>query len=135
MATTKVTLSGPLFDGTARQAAAEFTASLVKEVAEIGRDWIRLDTDRMTKSGSDTGAAAAGVELAGSGMQWVISGGVREGRYSWPWLEGTSRRNASTGFAGYGTFRRTRLRMRTQVTPFAQQKLNEYLPRMGGEAV
>ena len=135
MATTKIVLSGPLFDGSAQQAAAEFTASLVKEVAEIGRDWIRLDTERMTKSGSDTGAAAEGVELAGSGMQWVISGGVREGRYSWPWLEGTSRRNASTGFAGYGTFRRTRLRMRTQVTPFAQQKLNEYLPRMGGEAV
>ena len=135
MATTKIVLSGPLFDGSAQQAAAEFTASLVKEVAEIGRDWIRLDTERMTKSGSDTGAAAEGVELAGSGMQWVISGGIREGRYAWPWLEGTSRRNASTGFAGYGTFRRTRLRMRTQVTPFAQQKLNEYLPRMGGEAV
>ena len=132
MATTKVTLTGPLFSGEAQQAAAEFTASLVKEVAEIGRDWIRLDTERMTKSGSDTGAAAEGVELAGSGMQWVISGGVREGRYSWPWLEGTSRRNASTGFAGYGTFRRTRLRMRTQVTPFAQVRLEEYLALMGG---
>lgn len=132
MATTRVVLSGPLFDGQAAAAARDFADSLAAEVAEIGRDWIRLDTGRMTKSGSDTGAAAGGVELSGGSGTYVIKGGIRKGQYAWPWLEGTSRRNQSTGFKGYGTFKRTRLRMRKQVTPFAQARLEEYLIRMGG---
>ncbi len=132
MATTRVILSGPLFDGQAAAAAHDFADSVAGEVAQIARDWIRLDTGRMTKSGSDTGAAAAGVELSGGGGTYVIKGGVRVRQYAWPWLEGTSRRNASTGFRGYRTFRRTRTRMRKQVTPFAQARLEEYLIRMGG---
>lgn len=132
MATTKVVLSGPLFGGQAAAAAADFTDSLAHEIAEIGRDWIKLDTARMTKSGSDTGAAAEGVELAGGNGAYVIKGGIREGRYAWPWLEGTSKRNQGNSFKGYHTFRRTRLRMRKQVTPFAQQRIEEYLARMGG---
>lgn len=136
MATTKVTLTGPLFSGEAAQAAAEFTASLAKDIASIGQTWIKLDTERMDKSGrGGTGAASGGVELAGAGARWTISGGIRQGKYDWPWLEGVSRRNASTGFKGYGSFRRTRLRMRTQVKEYAQAKLDEYLARMGGEAV
>jgi hypothetical protein len=132
MPTTKVILSGPLFDGEAAAAAAEFTDSLAGEVAAIGRDWIKLDTQRMTKTGSDTGAAAGGVELSGGSGSYIISGGIREGEYAWPWLEGTSKRNESTGFKGYGSFRRTRLRMRKQVRPFAQEQLEKYLARMGG---
>lgn len=132
MATTRIVLTGPLFDGQADAAARDFVNSLAAEVAEIGRDWIKLDTGRMTKSGSNTGAAAGGVELAGGNGAYVIRGGIRVREYDWPWLEGTSRRNQSTGFKGYGTFRRTRLRMRRQVTPFAQLRLEEYLARMGG---
>jgi hypothetical protein len=133
MATTKVVLSGPIFDGQAAAAAKDFADSLSHEVAQIGRDWIRLDTVRMNKSGrGDTGRAAGGVMLGGGNGQWVISGGIHQGQFAWPWLEGTSKRNQSTGFKGYHTFRRTRLRMRKQVTPFAQQRLEEYLLRMGG---
>ena len=135
MANVKIVLKGPLFDGQASAAAKDFTDSLAHEVAEIGRDWIKLDTQRMTKSGSDTGAAAEGVEMAGGNGQWVIKGGIREGRYAWPWLEGTSKRNQSTGFRGYKSFSRTTLRMRKQVTPFAQARLEEYLARMGGGEV
>lgn len=133
MPTTKVILSGPLFDGSAARAAADFTDSIANEIAQVGRDWIRLDTQRMVKSGSDTGAAAEGVKLSGGNGAYVISGGIRKGKYAWPWLEGTSRRNQSTGFGGYHSFRRTRLRMRKQVTPFAQQRLEQYLAAMGGD--
>jgi hypothetical protein len=135
MATTRIKLSGPLFDGSAEEAAKDFTDSLAFEIAEIGRDWIKLDTQRMTKSGSDTGAAAAGVELSGGNGQYIIRGGIRKGEYAWPWLEGTSRRNQSTGFKGYHSFRRTRARMRRQVTPWAQVELEKYLARMGGGEV
>ena len=132
MAKVKIVLKGPLFDGGASSAAKDFTDSLAHEVAEIGRDWIKLDTQRMTKSGSDTGQAEAGVEMSGGNGAYTILGGIREGKYAWPWLEGTSKRNASTGFKGYKSFSRTTLRMRKQVTPFAQARLEEYLARMGG---
>ncbi len=133
MSTVKIKLSGPLFDGQAEDAAKDFTDSLAGEIAAIGRDWIKLDTDRMDKSGrGGSGAAAAGVEMSGGNGRYVISGGIRKGEYAWPWLEGTSKRNASTGFKGYHSFRRTTLRMRKSVTPFAQKRLEEYLARMGG---
>jgi hypothetical protein len=133
MPTTKVTIKGPLFDGTASAAAADFTRVLAAELAEVAQTWVKLDTERMTKSGSDTGAAAAGVKVAGSGANWVVSGGISKGVYAWPWLEGTSRRNRSTQFRGYHSFRRTRLRLRRQTSALAELRMQPYLQRMGGE--
>lgn len=136
MATTRVKLSGPLFSGEADAAARDFIHSLTREIAEIGQTWIKLDTDRMNKSGrGGTGRAAEGVQLTGAGTSYRIYGGIREGEYSWPWLEGDSKRNQGNKFKGYHSFRRTRLRMRKQVTPYAQKLLDEYLGRMGGAEV
>lgn len=133
MATTKVTMTGPIFDGQAAAAARDFTRALAAEIGAIGRDWIKLDTQRMDKSGrGGTGAAAGGVKLDGSGENWVISGGISKGNYAWPWLEGTSKRNKSTDFRGYHSFRRTRTRMRRQVRPYAQEELAAFIGRMGG---
>jgi hypothetical protein len=133
MATTKVTLTGPIFTGEAAAAARDFTRALAAEIAGIGRDWIKLDTDRMDRSGrGGTGAAASGVKLDGSGENWVVSGGISKGNYAWPWLEGVSKRNQSTDFRGYHAFRRTRARMRTQVRPYAQAELAHFIERMGG---
>ena len=132
MATTKIRLEGPLFTGEAEKAAAEFSRDLTREIAEIGRDWIKIEAHGFSKSGRNTGAAAEGVMLTGAGTSYTISGGIRQGEYSWPWLEGESKRNVSTGFKGYKTFRRTRLRMRKQVTPYAQLLLHRYLARMNG---
>lgn len=133
MATTKVVLEGPLFDGQADEAAAKFCGDLTKQIGLIGQTFIKLDTERMDKSGrGGTGRAADGVKLTGAGTSYVISGGIREGEYAWPWLEGTSKRNSSAGFKGYKSFRRTRLRMRKQVTPYAQAMLERYLSEMGG---
>jgi hypothetical protein len=133
MPTTKVTLTGPLFDGQAAVAARDYTRALSAEIAEIAQTWIKLDTARMDRSGrGGTGAAAGGVKISGEGANWVVSGGIREGEYAWPWLEGTSKRNQSTDFKGYHTFRRTRARMRKQVTPYAQKELALFIERMGG---
>ena len=135
MARTRVVLSGPLFDGEATAAADEFTAALAREIAEIGQTWIQVEAHGYDKSGrGGTGAAAEGVELIGRGRDWVISGGIRAGVYSWPWLEGTSPRNKTTGFKGYHPFRRTRLRLRRQASEYAQELLREFITRMGGSA-
>lgn len=137
MATTKVILSGPLFDGAASAAARDFTDSLSHEIAEVAKTWIQIEAMGMDRSGrGGTGAAAAGVEgPAGGNGAYRVWGGIREGKYAWPWLEGESVRNQSTGFKGYHTFRRTRLRLRKQVAPLAELRLEEYLLRMGGGEV
>jgi len=136
MATTRVSISGPLFTGEAEQAAEEFTAGLAAQIAAIGATWIKIEAHGFDKSGrGGTGAAAEGVELISQGRDWVIRGGVREGSYSWPWLEGDSPRNNTTEFKGYHTFRRTRLRMRRQVTPWAQQEIDDFIVRMGGSVL
>jgi|GEM_PF-1411273 len=136
MATTKVKISGPLFDGEAAQAADEFTAALAREIAEIGKTWIQIEAHGMDKSGrGGTGQAAEGVELVGQGRDWVIRGGIRAGKYSWPWLEGTSKRNQGNKFKGYKTFSRTRARMRKQVTPWAQEELDKFIVQMGGSVL
>ena len=135
MTTTKVKLEGPLFTGEAAKAAVDFTAGLSREIALIGQNWIKVEAHGFDKSGRNTGAAADGVELVGQGANWVIRGGIRAGEYSWPWLEGTTKRNQSTQFRGYKTFSRTRARMRRQVTPFAQAELEKFIAAMGGEAL
>ena len=132
MARVKIILTGPLFDGQAAGAAKDFTDSIANEIAQIGRDWIRLDTQRMTKSGSDTGQAAEGVKMSGGNGAYVISGGIHEEQVrTWPWLEGTSKRNQSARAStrAISSFSRTTLRMRKQVTPFAQARLEQYLTR------
>ena len=65
MATTKITITGPVFDGTASQACAELTDTLASEIAVVGVTWIKLDTQRMVKSGRETGAAADGRAAGG----------------------------------------------------------------------
>lgn len=132
MATTRLKLEGPLFDGEAAKAADEFTTALAKQIAYSGQLMIQIEAHGFDKSGRNTGAAADGVELVGQGQNWVIRGGIRAGQYSWPWLEGTSQRNTTTQFKGYKTFSRTRARMRKQVTPWAQAELEKFIAAMGG---
>jgi hypothetical protein len=133
MMATRIKIEGPLFTGEAEKAASDLTALLAREIALVGQNWIQTEAHGFDKSGRNTGAAADGVELVGQGRDWIIRGGIRAGQYSWPWLEGTSQRNATTQFRGYKTFRRTRMRLRKQATDHAQGLLNEYVERMGGE--
>jgi hypothetical protein len=133
MAKTKVVITGPMFDGQAEAAARAYAVSLPRELALIAQTWIKTEASTFDKSGrGGTGEAAEGVMLTGAGTTYTVSGGIRAGRYAWPWLEGISKRNQSTGFKGYKTFSRTRGRMKKQATPYAQQLLSRYLEQMGG---
>jgi hypothetical protein len=134
MPTTRIKISGPVFDGTAVQAVSAFTDTLAAEVAAVGVTMIKVEASSFDKSGrGGTGEAAGGVELGGSNSRYTISGGIREGRYAWPWLEGTSQRNQGNKFKGYKTFRRTRGRLKKAGTIYAQQLLDDLLAELGGE--
>jgi len=133
---TSVERYGPVFDGRAEIAVLEFERAVTREAAEIGRDWIRIAAMGMDKSGrGGTGAAAAGVLLNPIPGGWRIFGAMVKGTVWWPWLEGTSKRNASTGFKGYDAFRATKFKLQRSIPAIAEMKLAEYLPQMGGEAL
>jgi hypothetical protein len=126
---------GPLFDGRASEAVKQWLDDTKQEVADIGADWIRLAALGMDKSGrGGTGRAAAAVEVSkyGTFNDVRVFGGMVTGQVWWPWLEGDSQRNVGSKFKGYHVFRLTRLRLRRIVTPLAQQRLEEFIGRMGG---
>ena len=127
--------SGPLFDGAAERAVYEWLDEVKLEVGHIGADWIKIEALAFDKSGrGGTGRAAEAVTVTpfGAFNDVRIFGGMIAGEVWWPWLEGISRRNASTKFPGYHTFRRTRLRLRRYAPELAQKRLEEYITRMGG---
>jgi hypothetical protein len=127
-------VSGPLFDGHADEIIRRAEDEAAKELAETGRDWVKLAAEAMDRSGrGGSGAASAGVSLEGSGGSYRVYGGIREGEYSWPWLEGTSERNRTTKFRGYHTFRKTRTRMDTVAADVLERHIAAVMPEIGGE--
>lgn len=140
MATSRIVVhaEGPLFDGEAQAAVTEWLDSAKQEIADIGATWIKIEAHGFNRSGrGGTGQAAQAVTVSRYGPlnDVRIRGGMAAGQVWWPWLEGISPRNASTGFKGYKTFRKTRLRLRRIATPFAQQRLEEFIARLGGGAL
>jgi hypothetical protein len=49
-----------------------------------------------------------------------------------PWLEGTSSRNSSTSFKGYGLFKKTRADLQKRAPVVGQEELDKIMPRLGG---
>lgn len=129
----KVTMTGPLWDGQAQAAAREWGQATVLEVGAQGTAIIKSKAARMNKSGRGTTGAAAGhvtMDPAGNGV--LIQGRSEAGVTWWPWLEGTSKRNQSTSFGGYHTFRRTRLILAKRWRRIAQERLAQFIGQMGG---
>lgn len=130
-----VTLSGPLPEGTMPALIHEALAKSVQKLVEMGEQ--RLDKMASPRpQGVFLSAAEAGKRVStGRFRQGIHSvhvgpleamigdGGIIYG----PWLEGTSPRNQSTRFKGYGMFRRTAQRLNEK----AEGVLAEELRRVG----
>jgi hypothetical protein len=130
----KVTISGPLFDGRAAEAVDEWLTKTKAELGEQAYAIVRSKADRMNRSGrGGTGQAAGGVRIAYADAV-VVSGGIHEGEFSWPWLEGTSKRNQSTPFRGYHAFRLASRIVAKRARKTAQANLEDFIGQMGGEA-
>jgi hypothetical protein len=126
-----VKVSGPLFDGAAENAAGDLTAAATKAIAGEGVD--RLRRFPMNKSGRSTGAFAAHVRAEPYGTGQVIRAPMVKGVTWGPWLQGGTKRNASTGFRGYRLFSKTAASLDLDATSIAERVLQEYLPKMGGQ--
>lgn len=121
-----------MFDGRAEKDVDDYRANLAKHLAEIGQNWIQTIAQDMDKSGrGGTGRAAEGVQLRTSNLDtYYIWGEMTQGEVWWPWLEGVSKRNMSTRYKGYRTFRRTRGRLNKYALPYAQEQLAKYIEEM-----
>lgn len=131
MATTKVTfkvsVSGPLADGTAHDAVREWIDASKKDIGDFAVR--QLKAVKMDKTGRGTGHYLESIQnTVLSYNDLLIHTPVIYG----PWLEGTSKRNESTRFKGYRLWRQARQKTKAEAPKIAQAKLPEYLPRIGG---
>lgn len=123
----QVTRRGPLFDGRARVAVAAFRDDSERKVAEAGAAEVRGRLGQVLQNETGYYRSHVVTELARDDVlvtdQDVIYGG---------WLEGTSSRNQTTRFKGYGTFRKVRQWLEGRAGPIAETSLRRYIGRMGG---
>src|SRR5262252_8494608 len=115
--TVTIRAKGPLFDGLAEEAIDRWARATEEELASQGQAEIVRRTRLMRRTNSTarkirvrgyrphTGAAERAVRISETTGAWKITGESHEGRVWWPWLEGTSKRNLSSRFKGYHTFR------------------------------
>lgn len=131
MGTLKVTIgvsvSGPLADGTARDAVLEWIDEAKKETADYAVR--QLQAVGMDKTGRATGHYQADIRTTVlTYNDLLISDPVVYG----PWLEGTSKRNDSTRFKGYRLWRQAKQATQQAAPGIAEQLLPKYIDRIGG---
>lgn len=90
----------------------------VQEAAEIGADWVDEQLNKVLRK--QTPYYRLQVNAQPDGPNWKITdGGVVYG----PWLEGVGRRNQTTRFKGYRTFRIIRQRLADKAYVFVERNI------------
>lgn len=122
------TATGPVFDGRAARAGADFAEEAGREIAQAAVNEVQNRLGQVLKN--PTGAYQASIVTDQASSDNVVTdGGVIYG----PWLEGVSSRNTKSRFKGYATFRKTAQWLQGRATGIAEDKIRPYLSRMGGE--
>lgn len=120
----KVKATGPLFDGTADKAMADFADEIELELAQYTANEVQAEVKRVTQH--DTGYYARNIVTERQQDDLAVTdSGVVYG----PWLEGVASRNKRSRFKGYSIWRRTIQRMQDEAVPFAEKRLPKYLGR------
>lgn len=129
--TARVDVSGPLLTGQAGHALADATDAIAQAVADEAVRELRAFP--MDKTGRATGAFQRELHpVRKDPGTYSVMGPMIRGVVWSPWLEGSSKRNESTGFRGYRLFAKTRLDLDRRVRQIAEDKLQEYIGQMGG---
>jgi hypothetical protein len=131
--TLDISESGPLLEGKGPEVIRAFLDETKLDVAQRGHDMLQQAMPATFKHSTGAYAKRVIVERAQKYNDQVITDQGWAGTgVPGPWLEGTSERNKTTRFKGYRLFRKTRLKLRKEVTPIAQANLDRYLSRLGG---
>ncbi|GIH23005.1 hypothetical protein Aph01nite_13150 [Acrocarpospora phusangensis] len=122
----KVSISGPLFDGRAVRAVADYIDAAKKDVGQQGLANVHLLLDRSLRN--PTGRYESAITVQAMGGDVVVHD--RQVIYGW-WLEGIGSRNyPKTRFRGYHSFERATGMLQHQARPLAERILPRYLERM-----
>lgn len=125
-------VEGPIGDGRAGEASAEWARSTTQALADKGVEI--LGAWPMDKSGRSRGNFRSELHERRKSDTLVSVPGMRVPGVTWgPWLEGTSERNRSTKFKGYHLFEETAKQLDELAPSVAQEQLDKVLPQMGGE--
>jgi hypothetical protein len=127
MLTVEFNLSGPLFDGRADKALEDYTDAVERYVADRGEALTVRHVEVLARRKSGYYESHIRNRAVSDGYLITDSRVV----YG-PWLEGTSRRNESTRFKGYATFRLTTGQLNRSAVYLAESIIDPYLDRMGG---
>ena len=132
--TLKVTVdaqvTGPLANGEAERAVQDWAHNVAQRLGDEGVT--ALQAFPMDKTGRAHGGFQENLHNVTAGPQAVIKGPMITGVTWAPWLEGTSKRNSSTSFKGYGLFRKTRTDLQKRAPQVGQEELDKIMPRLGG---
>jgi hypothetical protein len=129
----EITISGPLFDGTAADMLAELVQDALWSVGMAAESlWLEnLDTNLVTQTPYYiTQITIERLEGAGPIPDVVVHDrGVIYG----PWLEGVSSRNDTTRFKGYASLRAAAQAIEDQVDDLVADAVERGVARMNGE--
>lgn len=98
---TTVTVTGPLFDGTADQVLTAAIEAGSVELAQAGVDAVHSRLRSVLRRPTGRYESRVVADLSTPTNPRITDGGIVYG----PWLEGTSGRNTRSRFRGYRTFR------------------------------
>lgn len=114
---------GPVFDGRALASVRGFEAEWRYQVAETGKRMVLETLGEVLQNPTGYYESQVQVEARANYVDVVTDGGVIYG----PWLEGTSSRNQTTRFKGYGTFRKVKERLDKESLRVAARSLPRFL--------
>jgi hypothetical protein len=127
----RVGVTGPLADGKAAGILDRYAQDVEQAIGNRAVEL--LGAFPMNKTGRGRGGFRANLHTMRQERGVVIRGPMIEGVTWAPWLEGTSKRNRSTGFGGYHLFRKTRGQLDREAAQIAQRELQPYLEQLGGD--
>jgi hypothetical protein len=122
---TRVSKTGPLFNGLAKKAARDFTREASLEIAKEGQSMWIAQLNRSMKNPTGYYTSQIQINRAGN-SNTVHDNDVIYG----PWLEGTGSRNRTTRFKGYHSMRKVNQKLDRKASRIAERVLRRYLPRM-----
>jgi hypothetical protein len=116
----KVHASGPIFDGTSKEARERALHEIVDEAGRTGQRDVLVNLGGSLRHPTGYYESHISREQQGAYTQRVHDDKVIYG----PWLEGTGSRNApKTRFPGYASFRRAAQQLARQVEDIAERVL------------
>lgn len=128
--TVEADVKGPLADGTADRVLSDWAQATAKALGDEGAALLRAFP--MNKTGRARGGFQANLRVLQQGPEARIPAPMITGVTWGPWLEGTSKRNESTGFKGYHLFRKTRQELQRRAPDIGQRELDKVIGQLGG---